>query len=334
MNTKAERLWEYSDFLSKAISSPWYRDMLILQAEFFTETINFYSKRGMYFTPLPITTNSISSPMGLGSDSIPVKVNINGVQTYLADSMQFHLEYACRLIGKGCYYVAPSFRGEKSDETHLSQFFHSEAEIIGDLDDVIKLVEDYLVHLTNHYLNDSKVSISKIAGDCMHLIILLNKVPFPRCTLEEAVIILENDSSFVRYSEAGFRTLTRAGEQKLIQHFGSFVWVTHYDHLAVPFYQKFTDSDESVALCADLLIGVGETVGAGARHKTRAETERALKMHKVNVLPYEWYLQMKAAKVVQTAGFGMGIERFFLWLLNHNDIRDIPLLPRITNDFE
>lgn len=53
---------------------------------------------------LPVTTGSISSPMGRGSDSLPVKVKLEGVETYLADSMQFLLEYGCRLTNKGVYY--------------------------------------------------------------------------------------------------------------------------------------------------------------------------------------------------------------------------------------
>ena len=75
---------------------------------------------------LPITTGSISSPMGLGSDSLPVKINLNGVPTYLADSMQFLLEYGNRFCKNGVWYIMPSFRGEQEDERHLSQFYHSE----------------------------------------------------------------------------------------------------------------------------------------------------------------------------------------------------------------
>ncbi len=33
---------------------------------------------------------------------------------------------------------------------------------------------------------------------------------------------------------------------------------------------------------------------------------------------------------MKTSGFGMGIERFILWLLNHNDIRDCQILPRFN----
>ncbi len=61
--------------------------------------------------------------------------------------MKFFLEYACCVNKNGCYYIAPSFRGEKADDRHLSQFFHSETEIIGNLDDVMNLIESYVRHL-------------------------------------------------------------------------------------------------------------------------------------------------------------------------------------------
>ena len=69
----------------------------------------FYEEKGIITMHLPVTTGSISSPMGRGSDSLPVKVNLEGIDTYLADSMQFLLEYGCRLNEKGVYYVMPSF---------------------------------------------------------------------------------------------------------------------------------------------------------------------------------------------------------------------------------
>ena len=68
--------------------------------------------------------------------------------------MQFMLEYGCRMFKEGCYYIMPSFRGEEADERHLCQFYHSEAEIPGTLDDVMKLVEEYLIYLSRRLLEE------------------------------------------------------------------------------------------------------------------------------------------------------------------------------------
>lgn len=327
---KPIQTWENpKNHYKEALTSPWYKAITGLQSDFVNATVAFYSTVKYDFVLLPITTAAISSPMGLGSDSSPVKVNIGGVDTYLADSMQFMLEYACRVRNNGCYYLAPSFRGELADARHLCQFYHSEAEIEGNLADVMKLVEQYVKFLAKWYLDHSKDILLEIAGDVTHLeaLITLNKIP--QVTFAEAVEILDNNPEYIQ-DHGKYRTINHAGEKKLIEKYGGFVWLTHFDHLAVPFYQKNTDESFSTAMNADLLMGIGETVGSGERHFSRAETEKALDFHQVNKDHYNWYLEMKEIVPMQTSGFGLGVERFLLWLTKQNDIRDMQLVPRFN----
>ena len=88
--------------------------------------------------------------MGLGSDSQPVSVSLGGLNTYLADSQQFVLEYASRLQDDlpGAYYVGTSCCGEDPDSTHLNQFCHVECGLLGGLDDGIAVANRYVVHMT------------------------------------------------------------------------------------------------------------------------------------------------------------------------------------------
>ena len=86
---------------------------------------------------------------------------------------------------------------------------------------------------------------------------------------------------------------------------------------------------EGTARCADLLLGSGEVVGCGERHTTAADTRRALLAHRVDPKAYEWYLRMKAIKPMRTSGFGLGMERFLMWALRHDDIRDLHVMPRL-----
>ena len=99
----------------------------------------FFKNEGLKVLDLPITTSSVSSPMGLGSDSKPVEINLFGNPIYLADSMQFLLELGCRIFDSGTGYKMLSFRGEDSDKEHLSQFHHAECEILGTLTDIMNL---------------------------------------------------------------------------------------------------------------------------------------------------------------------------------------------------
>ena len=83
---------------------------------------------------------------------------------------------------------------------------------------------------------------------------------------------------------------------------------------------------------ADLLMdGVGEVVGCGERHTNARDLELAMNEHNIKIDEYEWYVKMKASMPLMTSGFGMGIERFFMWLLSESDIRKLQLLPRDNN---
>lgn len=312
----------------KAMDSDWYRGLLALQDGFVRSTMEFWTGRSVRFGALPLTTGSISSPMGLGSDSLPVSVDMFGVPTYLADSMQFGLEYLCRMHPAGAYYCMPSFRGEPTDATHLSQFFHSEAELPGGLDDVMDAVEAYVRGLVADLANAHEDVIRSVVTRPTHLEALLShEKPFRRLTFDEACEVLGDSREFVRVdAHRRWRSLTRAGEQALIEQYGDFVWVTHWDHLAVPFYQAMEPTGR--ALNADLLFGLGEVVGAGERHVEPQDVMSALDDHGVPLGPYQWYVSMKREMPMRTSGFGLGVERFLMWLLQQDDIRDFQLLLR------
>ncbi len=312
---------------SAAAASPWYRMISLMNASIVEQTADFYRGRGAAPVLMPVTVGSVSSPMGLGSDSLPVSIELMGADTYLADSMQFQLEFMLRHGFRGVYYIMPTFRGESADKTHLNQFFHSEAEITGGLDDVMALVEDYLRHLTRGLLaSDAIAMIADAAGTVQHLELFAKQDAVPRVSFSEARDLL-GPKAFAALAD-GVEGITRAGELELIAHFGGAVWLTHPPHLSVPFYQR--SDDRGRAQAADLLMGVGEIVGCGARHISGADVRASLAAHGVDEREYEWYVRMKDEHPLETAGFGLGVERFLLWVLGHDDIRDLHVMPRIA----
>ncbi|WP_420835575.1 amino acid--tRNA ligase-related protein [Amycolatopsis vancoresmycina] len=312
----------------EAVRSPWYRLVTDLHDTILTATVEYAGSRGLKALYLPLTTRTITCPSGLGSDTNPVPVTVNGVDTYLPDSMQFLLEYGCQLTARGGYTIMPSFRREVPDPTHLGQFTHSEAEIPGGLEDLVDYVEGYVKALAAAILDRHGGRLAAGRGDVSHLERMVGHERFARVTFDEAVRVLRNDPRYVVTGDAG-RNLTRAGELELMRRVGEFTWVTHFDHLVVPFYQAFEDDRHRSARNADLLFGIGEVVGSGERHATGEQVRKALAMHDVPENEYSWYVQMKYEKPLRTAGFGMGVERFLLWVLKHGDIRDIPLVSRV-----
>lgn len=315
---------------TSTLSHSWYNLLFRLYGDIIYTTNDFYRKREYTPALMPLTVESVSSPMGLGSDSLPVQVNLFNTPTYLADSMQFQLEYLLRQNVPGVFYIMPTFRGEDPDNRHLNQFFHSEAEIQGSLEDVMRLIEDYLMALSESLLTRFEKDLaSHGSGDTSHIKHFLSVAGrLPRITYEEAVSLIGNNPHYFSDLPGGLKSLNRQGEQELVRRFGGFVWIMYPPHAVVPFYQGMA-KDGKHALAADLLMGIGETVGCGERHASEADLQTALDAHQITRSSYEWYINMKRLYPMRTSGFGLGLERYLLWLLRHNDIRDMAIFSRL-----
>ena len=104
------------------------------------------------------------------------------------------------------------------DKRHLSQFFHSECEIPGSLDDAMNLVEDYIKFITKEIYDKYKDEINKAIGNISHINKIINyKGNFKRITFDDAENMLknydkENLSNYIKY-ENGYRILTNEGEK-------------------------------------------------------------------------------------------------------------------------
>lgn len=229
---------------------------------------------------------------------------------------------------RGVYYLMPSFRGEDTDQLHLAQFYHAEAEIPGTLDDIMELASRMLQFITDWLLTKCRDSIMAIAGDVAHIEQLLSlEAVYPKIRMGDALDSLrDGDGSWIRQHQAGFEMLSKDGEKELYRRLGP-CWITHFDHMSVPFYQAF-EPGTNQAQNADLILGGCETIGSGHRHATSDEVAKALQQHEVSPVPYEWYMAMRDEIMMHTSGFGMGIERYLLWLLKHDDIRDMMILYR------
>ncbi len=327
----APRSWSApEDHIKILLHSDWYRILCNIYRSIFEATYAFYKKENICPMLFPVTTGSISSPMGLGSDSLPVAIQINGQKVYLADSMQFSLEIGARLSERGAYYIMPTFRGEKMDERHLNEFVHSEAEIVGHLDDVMNLVQKYVKFLIRYLLKHNQKDILSIVGNVEHLQNALKK-SFKRISYSNAIKELTAIKGATEHVSEDLYSITKIGEKHLLTKYGDFIWITDLPWLLVPFYQaKKTDGKSAYA--ADLLAGIGEILGCGQRVLSVSDLDESLKAHNVDASEYTWYKEMRHIKPMQTSGFGLGIERFILWVLKHDDIRDCTILLRDHNN--
>ena len=290
-------------------------------------------------------TPSISSPMGSGSDSEAIPVKFGKFDSNLVDSSQFGFEPLLLNGIDKVYCYLPSMRGEKPDKRHLNQFFHCEAEIKGDIEQLIPIIEGYIKILAEalilmpNILERISLNFEKTAASLNRA---LGLKKFPEITFDEAIntLVESGNKTLVNFTEFG-RDISSEGEIKLAEifNFDTPFWVRNYDRDRVAFYQKPDPKNPNKVINADLIFPPiikdafgGEIVGCGQRHDDCQEIVDSLLRQNIKTEPYEWYINLrKLPNYKVTSGFGLGIERFITWSLCRDDIKDVILYPRLKD---
>ena len=323
------------------ISDNYYKNLILLRNKIEIECDNYFQKLGAPKVDLYLISNSVSSPMALGSDSQPIEFNFDNKNYFLTDSSQFGMEPLLFNSFDMVYCYLPSFRGEVPDKRHLNQFFHCEAEMKGGYEDVMNVAEGLVKHLTKTIINSLKQE--DFCFDQLENLNNLERVvsdKFLRIKFDDAVKLLEDNGhrKLVEYKKFG-RVLTNEAESMITKLVGNNtlpVWVTNYDRDSVAFYQKPDPKNNSTVLNADLLVPsfsnngfVGEILGLGQRQDNSLSIIESMDRQKINNTgQYDWYVKLRNNKdYCPSSGFGMGIERYISWILMLNSIADASIYP-------
>jgi aspartyl/asparaginyl-tRNA synthetase len=301
--------------------------------------------QGAYNVDLFMTTPSVSSPMGPGSDSEAVEIKFGNLNTYLVDSSQFGFEPILMGGIEKVYCYLPSMRGEDPDKRHLNQFFHCEAEILGPLVELTPQIEGYVKFLAETFLSMKNI-VNLLSLDSQKTIGILEELvkkdTFQEIEFDDAVKLLKenNFDGMINETPHG-KDITSKGELKIMELLDATlpVWIRNYDRDRVAFYQKPDVNNSNKVINADLIFPNiiessfgGEIVGCGQRQDSYDEMLESLNRQSVGSETYEWYMNLRnQPNYKTTSGFGLGIERFITWALCRDDIKDAILYPRMKN---
>lgn len=329
------------------VSNDYFYALLILRHYIkFTSDYYFGLKLGAKNIDLFMMTPSVSSPVGPGSDSEPIKIKVGKLETFLVDSSQFGFEPLLLDNFDKVYCYLPSMRSENPDSRHLNQFFHCEAEIIGTLEDLTPVIEGYIKSLCKTFILMDN-TVDRISDDNKKTKEILKKAislkTFPEITFDKAVDLLVKNGmkKYVNFTDHG-RDIGSKGEIELmnILKLDTPIWIKYFDRDRVPFYQKPDPKNKNKTINADLLFPplkegafCGEVVGSGQRQDDSEELYESLKrQNNIPSNPYKWYIDLRRLPNYKTtSGFGLGIERFIAWALAKDNIRDVILYPRLKN---
>jgi len=245
------------------------------------------------------------------------------------------------LAFKNTYTFGPTFRAENSNTTrHASEFWMIEPEIaFADLNDDMDLAEDMVKYIIQYVMENAPEEmeffnnfIDKGLFDRLSNVV---NSDFGRITYTEAIEILKKNNDKFEYPVEWGSDIQTEHERYLAEHiFKRPVFVTDYPKDIKAFYMKLNDDGKTVAATDLLVPGVGEMIG-GSQRETRYDV-LVKRMEEMNI-PAEdlrWYLELRKYGGVKHAGYGLGFERFLMYITGMTNIRDVIPFPRTPKSAE
>ncbi len=243
---------------------------------------------------------------------------------YLTQSAQLYSEILIYSLEK-VYTCAPSFRAEKSRTIrHLTEYWHMEPEwAFADLDDVMQVEEELVSFVCQKIAEHCRHELEELGVDSKELLKI--KPPFPRVTYKEAIEKLRGKGFGIKWGE----DMGYDEEKALAEDYGEPFFVYDYPKEIKAFYCKTYRDKPEIAMSVDMLVPkVGELTTGGAREDDKDELIKRIKESGLRVEDYDWYIDMRRYGTVPHVGFGLGVERLLMWMLDLDNIIDAIPFPR------
>ncbi len=278
----------------------------------------------------------IHSPKLMGSPSEShaelFKLEYFETHAYLAQSPQFYKQMAMMAgLGK-VFEIGPVFRADPSfTSRHATEFISVDMEMswIDSHEDVMRFQEMLLVRAIQAVKDAHGEEIQKLYG----IDIQVPSVPFPRIPLAEAHEIVESRGYKVPRADGD---LDPEGERQIAAYvnekFGhEFVFLTDYPKNIRPFYHMRHEDNPSLTKSYDL-IWKGTEITTGAQREHRIEVLEQQVLDKgLELEGLGFYLDFFRYGAPSHGGFGMGLTRVVMLLLDLPNIREASFLFRGPN---
>jgi len=300
-----------------------------------------------------VTTLDPKAPPLTPEGEVDFSQDFFGRSTNLTVSGQLEAELAAMALGK-VYTFGPTFRAENSNTSrHAAEFWMIEPEVaFADLNDNADLAEEFLKYLITFALENCKDDMDflnkrfleeentkkKEERSEMGLIEKLHFVrdnPFQRITYTEAIDILKNSTpnkkkKFQYPVDRWGIDLQSEHERYLVEkHFHKPTILTDYPKEIKAFYMRLNDDEKTVRAMDVLAPGIGEIIGGSQREERYDVLKRKIEEFKIPEESVWWYLEIRKYGTAIHSGFGLGFERFLMFLTGMGNIRDVIPFPRV-----
>ncbi|MGD9901544.1 MAG: asparagine--tRNA ligase [Spirochaetales bacterium] len=319
----------------------------------------FFNERGFVYVHTPIITGSDCEGAGemfrvttLDLNNLPrtedgkidYKKDFFGKETNLTVSGQLNVE-TFALAYSNVYTFGPTFRAENSNTSrHAAEFWMLEPEIVfADIKDNMKLAEDMIKYLISYLLENCKEEMtffdSFVENGLIEKLKKLVASEFKHITYTEAIALLEKE---IKAGKVAFEYPVKWGIDMQSEHeryltekiFNGPIFVTDYPKEIKAFYMRMNDDNKTVAAMDMLVPGVGEMIGGSQREERLEKLTARIKELGLREEDYWWYLNLRKFGTATHSGYGLGFDRFLMYVTGTTNIRDTQPFPRTTKNCE
>ncbi len=294
----------------------------------------FFQDQGFVYVNAPIITGNDAEGAGevftvTTRDDGNYEEDFFGKKANLTVSGQLQAE-AFAMAFRDVYTFGPTFRAENSNTTtHASEFWMVEPEIaFADLEDDMDLIEDMIKYCIQ-YVMDNCPEEMKFFNQFIDNTLLerLNHVlnsEFVRMPYTEAIDhLLKARKKFENPVSWGVDLNTEHERYLCEEVVKGPVFLIDYPKDIKAFYMRMNDDGKTVAACDLLVPAVGELVGGSQREERLEVLQNRMKEMGVHEAGLQWYLDLRRYGGCQHAGFGLGFERFIMYVTGMQNIRDV-----------
>lgn len=220
------------------------------------------------------------------------------------------------------YEIAPIFRAEEHNTTrHLNEATSIDVEVsFADHHDVMDLLERVIVR--------AYTAVTESCGPALEVLgkeLVIPKTPFPRITYAEAIDIAAlSIEEEIKYGD----DLSTAAERAIGEEMKEHYFITDWPTAIKPYYAMPYEENPTVCKAFDMMHPRMELSSGAERIHEHDLLVTQIQAKGLSPDSFSFYLQPFRYGMPPHAGWGLGMDRLIMTMLDLPNIREAVLFPR------